>query len=265
MAKFTFEDVAKAKEFEQLLKEAGIYDKEVLKRYLGQRSSLLGKGRTKTKYLESTLKLLINVFIREPMEVLMKDVTPVCHDDHDKNNGEEHPDPPTEKEEDHSQEDEFIQVQHKKLCKHWTKNRCKPQDKCKFRHPDLCHKFSKFGPQGKLNPKGCNNQCGLFHPRDKWCFNAVRTGECRFGKDCKFEHFRGVRDITKKIQRPMTEKRHRTERRMGQEQNPSSRSLPKPSYAQVTKSEENSFLGKACLGMIERVLTRLETLENKPQ
>ena len=38
------------------------------KKILEKSSSFLGRGRTKTEYLESAFKLMVQVFIREPME-----------------------------------------------------------------------------------------------------------------------------------------------------------------------------------------------------
>ena len=172
-----------------------------------------------------------------------------------------------ENEQERTKEEDFTQVQRKRLCRNWAKNKCKLQDRCKFNHPELCLKFSKFGPQRRGNPKGCDNQCGLFHPRDKWCFRAIKTGGCKFGKECKFAHFKGVREfpIPGKTKGQEIPPRNLIEERQKVEERTLTTSQPKPSYARVAATDGRGFLGEACLGMIERIIKRLETLENRPQ
>lgn len=283
--KMKFEDYLEAEEFKQLFNKANNSDKEVIKRALGFKSTFLGKGRTRNVFLRGALKLMVSVFIREPMEAKaqkrQKNEAPKAmdnledYDDIVRAENENETDAQIVNqltnqegtEEVKNDNGGFSQVNTNKICKHWTRNKCKKGSTCKFRHPDLCEKFSKFGPYQKLNHNGCDNSCNLLHLKGKWCFQAIKTGVCSFGKDCQYSHFRGVKQEKKsqKLQQPMqvTSSAKPTQMRQG----PISGGINKPklqprSYASVTKGAQDPFLDKTSLGtVVMSIMARLDQMD----
>ena len=194
MTKPTFEDYQR--KFDAFFKKAGPYDAEVIKRCLGFSSPALGKGKTKTKLKDSALKLLVNFFLREPMEAGQPIETEAPKTmEIEKKNSQKH-DEEIESKDDTDKEYTVVQS----LCKHYTRNRCKKGADCKYGHPKVCNVFSKYGPLRKSNPQGCAKDCGLFHMKEIWCQNAIKFGDCKWGNDCKYKHIKGTKMRKSKFQ-----------------------------------------------------------------
>ena len=162
----------------------------------------------------------------------------------------------------------FSQVKINKLCKNWTRNKCRKGSLCKFKHPDLCKIFAKFGPQQKSNPRGCDNKCDLLHPRDKWCFQAVKTGMCRFGKECKYSHFKGVKqNMESQKENPRKSgtsyfKSDQGKHRMNNTPRPIVQNCQQRSYASVAQNNQDPFLDKVGLGsMIMDLMSRMDKMD----
>ena len=262
-----------------LAKRASAYDKEVIRRCLGFSSPLLGAGKTKTNYLESALKLMVQVFIREPVEASLRPSTSSRNPKEQKKEETEEFHEAKESHEDLNEEgvepeDNFTKVQGNAICRNWARGTCRKGSSCTFRHPELCQDFCRHGPRRNSNPKGCAGKCGLLHPKNKWCFAAVKTGNCMLGKYCKFEHYKGIT-----YNKPKTTSNlqgRRGESAPGQRQPPPRSPTNQPgrnsyapgrnsyapgrnSYAQVT-AQSQPFLEQVCLRM-EQILARLDNLE----
>jgi hypothetical protein len=82
------------------------------------------------------------------------------------------------------------------VCKYYLRRECKygrKGDDCRFSHPKLCPKFTKFGGRRK---DGCNKgkECKLHHPA--LCWKAVDGLVCSH-KKCKFFHPTGIKAVEK--------------------------------------------------------------------
>ena len=173
----SFENYMESEKLQKLFEKANIYDKEVLKRYLGFSSALLGKGRTRAEHLESAVKLRVSVFVRDAVEAQDHNSTVL-------DNREDDPAGVSPNKEEKIEKTQYIATK-EHVCRDWAANRCRRGNSCKFGHPDLCEKFTRFGPACKTNPRGCDRKCGLFHPKNIWCYKAIKYGECKWGKKCK--------------------------------------------------------------------------------
>ena len=280
-----FEDYLQAEEFKHLFSKANISDKEVIRRTLGYKSSFLGKGRTKNTFLRGAVKLLVSVFLREPMEAKVARIqanperteTPLQDYDDlvEESNGKKLSNSNDQTcAEIVAEKDEFTQVKINKICKDWAKNKCKRGSKCRFMHPDLCDKFAKFGPHQKSNPRGCDKSCNLFHPRGIWCMQALKHGSCKHGKECKYNHFRGVRFEMKSQKMHQShqniflhkdvqlkkEKASRPQRHTGDTH--ASKLNQGRSYASIVQGDQSSFLGNPSLSTVMMdVVARLGKME----
>lgn len=79
----------------------------------------------------------------------------------------------------------------KPTCKYYIKGRCRHggsgkkivnESECEFYHPRKCTRYCKFG---KDEYRGCEGNCGLFHPI--LCKNSVNFLSC-FKPNCTFTH-----------------------------------------------------------------------------
>ena len=153
-----FEDYRK--EFGNLFDRAGPYDIEIIKRCLGFSSPALGRGKTKAEYTSSALKLMVNVFIREPIEAKMRagvmptnqNMTEQAEDINASNpttnaadNSESETQASQENLQTNKENEDFKVVQNHKICRNYIKNKCKKGPECTFKHPQICDTYSKFG------------------------------------------------------------------------------------------------------------------------
>jgi len=290
----------------EIIADANPDVKEVIKRTLGIPSPFLGKGPTKYELLQRSLKFIVSNVAKmsDKLEEKKAHLTAEGGEENEGMKPEDNTLLPEETEQEFSEmeqvktnaheqqeitviqttvetkaEEGFQQVNKKRLCRNYIRNKCKWGTECRFAHPDMCPTFAKFGPQRETNQKGCNQKkCDLLHIRSKWCMKAIRFNKCLNPK-CGYQHFRGV--LTKEKMEGGKEKKEYN-RVQSNATTGKPRSSPQyhqnRSYASVTKNiqenpaprqpEPNSFLDANSLGLqhlMMELMARMSSLERKIQ